>query len=51
MINIVKKELEVRNIDINVANMKVYNKFRKEQEQHKKQLKELNEKADQLQNK
>ena len=31
--------------------MKDYNKFRKEQEKHKKQLKELNDKADQLQNK
>ena len=31
--------------------MKDYNKFRKEQEKHKKQLKELNDKANQLQNK
>ena len=46
-----KDKEEGRNIDINVANMKDYNKFRKEQEKHKKQLKELNDKANQLQNK
>ena len=46
-----KDKEEGRNIDINVANMKDYNKFRREQEKHKKQLKELNNKADELQNK
>jgi len=46
-----KNKEEGRNIDINVSNMKDYNKFRKEQEKHKKQLKELNDKADQLQTK
>ena len=46
-----KDKEEGRNIDINVANMKDYNKFRKEQEKHKKQLKELNDKANQLQTK
>lgn len=38
-----KDKEEGRNIDINVANMKDYNKFRKEQEKHKKQFKELND--------
>ena len=37
-----KDKEEGRNIDINVASMRDYNKFRKEQEKHKKQLKELN---------
>lgn len=36
-----KDKEEGRNIDINVASMRDYNKFRKEQEKHKKQLKEL----------
>ena len=46
-----KDKEEGRNIDINVVNMKDYNKFRKEQEKHQKQLKELNDKANQLQSK
>lgn len=46
-----KDKEEGRNIDINVSNMRDYNKFRKEQEKHKKQLKELNDKANQLQTK
>ena len=46
-----KDKEEGRNIDINVANMRDYNKFRKEQEKHQKQLKELNDKANQLQSK
>lgn len=43
-----KDKEEGRNIDINVASMRDYNKFIKEQEKHKKQLKELNDKANQL---
>ena len=42
---------EGRNVDINVANMNEYKKFKREQEKYKKQLKELKNKADELQNK
>lgn len=42
---------EGRNVDINVANMNEYKKFKREQEKYKKQLKELNNKTDELQNK
>ena len=37
-----KEKEEGRNIDINVANMNEYKKFKREQEKYKKQLKELN---------
>ncbi len=40
---------EGRNVDINVANMNEYKKFKREQEKYKKQLKELNNKTDELQ--
>lgn len=46
-----KEKEEGRNIDINVANMNEYKKFKREQEKYKKQLKELNNKTDELQNK
>ena len=46
-----KLKEEGRNIDINVANMNEYKKFKREQEKYKKQLKELNNKTDELQNK
>ena len=46
-----KEKEEGRNIDINVANMNGYKKFKREQEKYKKQLKELNNKTDELQNK
>ena len=46
-----KEKEEGRNIDINVANMNGYKKFKREQEKYKKQLKELNNKVDELQNK
>lgn len=42
---------EGRNVDINVANMNEYKKFKREQEKYKKQLEELNNKTDELQNK
>ncbi len=45
-----KAKEEGRNIDINVANMNEYKKFKREQEKYKKQLKELNNKTDELQN-
>ena len=35
---------EGRNVDINVANMNEYKKFKREQEKYKKELKELNNK-------
>ena len=46
-----KEKEEGRNVDINVANMNEYKKFKREQEKYKKQLKELNIKTDELQNK
>lgn len=46
-----KVKEEGRNVDINVANMNEYKKFKREQEKYKKQLKELNSKTDDLQNK
>ncbi len=46
-----KVKEEGRNVDINVANMNEYKKFKREQEKYKKQLKELNKKTDELQNK
>ena len=46
-----KEKEEGRNVDINVANMNEYKKFKREQEKYKKQLKELNNKTDELQNK
>lgn len=46
-----KEKEEGRNVDINVANMNEYKKFKREQEKYKKQLKELNNKTDDLQNK
>lgn len=46
-----KEKEEGRNIDINVANMNEYKKFKREQEKYKKQLKELNNKTDEIQNK
>ena len=42
---------EGRNQDINVKNMTNYRELKKEQEKNKKQLNELNDKANQLQNK
>ncbi len=46
-----KVKEEGRNVDINVANMNEYKKFKREQEKYKMQLKELNSKVDELQNK
>lgn len=46
-----KAKEEGRNVDINVANMNEYKKFKREQVKYKKQLKELNNKTDELQNK
>ena len=46
-----KLKEEGRNVDINVANMNEYKKFKREQEKYKKQLKELNDKTNELQNK
>jgi len=46
-----KLKEEGRNVDINVANMNEYKKFKREQEKYKKQLKELNSKTYELQNK
>ena len=46
-----KVKEEGRNVDINVANMNEYKKFKREQEKYKKQLKELNSKTEELQNK
>ncbi len=46
-----KEKEEGRNVDINVANMNEYKKFKREQEKYRKQLKELNNKTDDLQNK
>lgn len=46
-----KEKEEGRNVDINVANMNEYKKFKREQEKYKEQLKELNSKTDDLQNK
>ena len=46
-----KVKEEGRNVDINVANMNEYKKFKREQEKYKKQLKELNSKTGELQNK
>ena len=46
-----KEKEEGRNVDINVANMNEYKKFKREQEKYKKQFRELNSKADELQNK
>ena len=46
-----KVKEEGRNVDINVANMNEYKKFKRKQEKYKKQLKELNSKTDDLQNK
>ncbi len=46
-----KAKEDGRNVDINVANMNEYKKFKREQEKYKKQLKELNNKTDELQNK
>ena len=46
-----KVKEEGRNVDINVANMNEYKKFKREQEKYKKQLIELNSKTDELQNK
>ena len=46
-----KVKEEGRNVDINVANMNKYKKFKREQEKYKKQLKELNNKTNELQNK
>ena len=41
-----KAKEDGRNVDINVANMNEYKKFKREQEKYKKQLKELNNKTD-----
>ena len=46
-----KVKEEGRNVDINVANMNEYKKFKREQDKYKKQLKELNNKTNELQNK
>ena len=46
-----KEKEEGRNVDINVANMNEYKKFKREQKRYKKELKELNNKTDELQNK
>ena len=46
-----KEKEEGRNVDINVANMNEYKKFKREQEKYKKELKELNNKTDELKNK
>lgn len=46
-----KDKKEGRNIDINVANMNEYKKFKREQEKYKKELKELNNRTDELKNK
>lgn len=46
-----KAKEEGRNVDINVANMNEYKKFKREQEKYKKQLTELNSKTDELRNK
>lgn len=46
-----KEKEEGRNVDINVANMNEYKKFKREQEKYKKKLKELNNKTDELKNK
>ena len=46
-----KVKEEGRNVDINVAKMNEYKKFKREQEKYKKQLKELNSKTGELQNK
>jgi len=46
-----KAKEDGRNVDINVANMNEYKKFKREQEKYKKQLKELNNKTNELQNK
>lgn len=46
-----KAKEEGRNVDINVANMNEYKKFKREQEKYRKQLKELNNKTNELQNK
>lgn len=42
---------ECRNQDINAKNMTNYRELKKEQEKNKKRLNELNDKADDLQNK
>ena len=42
---------EGRNVDINIANMNEYKKFKREQEKYRKQLKGLNSKVDELQDK
>ena len=46
-----KAKEEGRNVDINVANMNEYRKFKRQQEKYKKELKELNDKVDKLQDK
>ena len=46
-----KEKEEGRNVDINVANMNEYKKFKREQEKYKKQIKKLKNKTDDLQNK
>ena len=46
-----KEKEEGRNVDINVANMNEYKKFKREQEKYKKELKELNNKTDELKDK
>ena len=48
---VLKEKEEGRNVDINVANMNEYKKFKREQEKYKRQLKELNNKAAELKNK
>ena len=46
-----KNKEEGRNIDINVANMNEYKKFKREKEIHNKKLKELNSKVENLKSK
>lgn len=46
-----KVKEEGRNVDINVANMNEYKKFKRKQEKYRKKLNELNSKTDDLQNK
>lgn len=46
-----KEKEDGRNVDINVANMNEYKKFKREQEKYKKELKELNNKTDELKDK
>ena len=48
---ILKEKEEGRNVDINVANMNDYKKFKREKENNKKKLEELNSKVNELEDK